>query len=185
MSTDLELVFPHRYQCSVLDELPATAPTRRFPGESIGQDGVLIEVTPDHGSRWSGMFAFGKFGAAGISRVLSLPDVDALCVIARGAGYRVSAVDPEKWAPVRATPILDVRAVTSAGIVVFANYTELIAHDERGEKWRTKRLAWDGFEIVAINAHKLVGEYLPMGENLAQRFEVDLVTGEARGGVEE
>jgi hypothetical protein len=183
MSADLELVFPHRYQCKVLDELPATASTRRYPER--GEDGVIVEVVPDRGERWRGVFASGKVAAAGLGRVLSLPNPDDLCVVARGAGYVVSASDPDRWEAVRATPILDVRSVSAAGVVVFASYTELIAYDEAGEKWRTKRLAWDGFNIVAITVETLVGEYSSMGDTTIQRFEVNLRTGAAQGGIEE
>ena len=53
------------------------------------------------------MFAFGKFGAAGINQVLSMPDPEKFCVVASGAGYLVSAFHPEVWEPVRLTLLLE------------------------------------------------------------------------------
>jgi hypothetical protein len=184
MSTDHDLSFPHRFACEVLHDLPE-GPRHFFPGsQAAGQDGVVVRVVPETADAWVGMFAFGKLGKDGISRVLTMPDPEKLCVVARGAGYVVSASKPETWEAVRAIPIVDVRAVPSAGVVVFANYTEMLAYGEGGVKWRTKRLAWDGLKIVSVGDRILVGEYLDIRDDELRRFEVDLVTGEARGGVE-
>jgi hypothetical protein len=131
------------------------------------------------------MFAFGKFGKAGVSRVLSTPDPDKICVVANGAGYVVSASDPYTWEAVRVTPIMDMRVVQSARLVVFANYTEMLVYGESGVEWRTKRLAWDGFSILSVGDRTLIGEYWDIRGEVMQRFEVDLATGAARGGVED
>lgn len=130
------------------------------------------------------MFAFGTFGRAGVTRVLSMPDPEKFCVVARGAGYVASAPQAGTWAAVRTIPIIDVRVVPTAGLVVFANYTEILAYGEGGVKWRTKRLAWDGLKIVAVGDRTLVGEYWDIRKEAMQRFEVDLASGAAHGGVE-
>lgn len=186
MTVDIDFSFPHRFACEVLDELPGgPAPRHYFPrDQAAGQDGVVARVRPETGEAWIGMFVFGKFGKAGVTRVLSMPDPEKLCVVARGAGYVVTAAKPDVWETVRAIPVVDVRALARAGLVVFANYTELLAFGEQGVKWRTKRLAWDGLKIVAVGDRTIVGEYWDIREEATQRFEVDLGTGTARGGVE-
>jgi len=60
----------------------------------------------------------------------------------------------------------------------------LLAYGEQGVKWRTMRLAWDGLKIVAIGDETLVGEYWDIRKEAMQRFQVDLATGAARGGIE-
>jgi hypothetical protein len=187
MSTDIDSSFPHRFTCEVLDELPGGPAGRRyvFPlGAPAGQDGVLLRVQPDHGEPWIGMFAFGKVGKTGFDGVLAMPDPDKVCVVARGAAYIVRASDPTAWEPVGMSPVTDVRAAKAAGLVIFADYTELLAYSESGVKWRTKRLAWDGLKIVAVDDRTIVGEYPDLGGDETRRFEVDLATGTARGGVE-
>src|SRR4051812_32037464 len=132
MSTDVDLSFPHCFNCDVLDELPGGASPRRhfFPGDKLsGHDGVVVDVRPESADRWIGMFAFGRFGKAGVSRVLSMPDPEKLCVVADGAGFVVSASSPERWEAVRAIPIIDVRLVIADRLVVFANHTEMLAYD--------------------------------------------------------
>jgi hypothetical protein len=186
MTIDVDFSFPHRFACDVLDELPGgPAPRHYFPHDQTAeQDGVVVRVRPETAKGWIGMFAFGKFGKAGVTQVLSMPDPEKLCVVASGAGYVVAAATPDVWETVKVIPIVDVRALPGAGLVVFANYTELLAFGEEGLKWRTKRLAWDGLKIVAVGDQTIVGEYWDFREEAVQRFEVDLATGAARGGVE-
>jgi len=187
MSTDVDFSFPHRFGCEVLDELPGgDGPQRYFfpSGTPAGQDGVIVQVRPESAEPWIGMFAFGKFGKAGVSRALSMPEPEKLCVVARGAGFVVSASSPECWEGVRALPVIDVRAIVVAGLVVFANHTEMLAYDAGGVRWRTKRLSWDGLKVVAVGDQTIVGEYWDIRDDAMRTFEVDLHTGAAHGGVE-
>ncbi|WP_223640683.1 hypothetical protein [Corallococcus sp. EGB] len=176
------------YLWEVLDEGPGTqtSPRHFFPGNTAGgQDGLLAHVTPAGGASWLGMFAFGNVKGAGISRVLAMPDPQRLCVVSRGAGYLVPVRDPSAWEAVQALPVTDVRAVPSAGIVVFADFTELVAYGAEGLRWRTKRLSWDGMKIIQVTERSIIGEYWDMREEAMQTFEVDLATGAQKGGVEE
>jgi hypothetical protein len=184
--TAVDFSFPHRFACELLDELPGGPVLPHYfpPARAAGQDGLVVRVRSETAEEWIGVFAFGEFGNAGVSRVLSMPDPEMLCVVARGAGYVVTAAKPDIWETVRAIPIIDVRAVLGAGLVVFAGYTELLAFGKEGVKWRTKRLSWDGLKLVAVDDGTIVGEYWDIREEAMQRFEVDLATGAARGGVE-
>ena len=187
MNTNVDFTFPHRFACEVLDELPGAPVARQiaFPGDKPGgQDGVIVHVRPESADPWIGLFAFGRIGEGGASCVLSMPDPDKLCVVARGAGYVVSASVPGIWEAVRAVPVIDVRAIPAAGLVVFANYTEMLAYDLSGVRWRTRRLAWDGFKVVAVGEQVIAGEYWDIRDDAMRTFEVDLETGAARGGVE-
>ncbi|MDQ3031642.1 MAG: hypothetical protein M3Y87_04435 [Myxococcota bacterium] len=182
MTTEIDLSFPHRFACEALSELPGGGNSRRLffpPGQAGGRDGVTLRVQPEAGAPWIGTFASAASNEHGITRVVSLPDPDTLCVVSRGAGYIVSASTPDVWGPVLATPIVDVRAVVSAGIVVAATQTDILAIGDCGVKWRTKRLAWDGLRIVSIGDQTLRGEYQDL-EDVVRTFEVDLMTGAAR-----
>lgn len=188
MSEPTDPGFHGDYVWEVLDESPSaqTSPRHFFPGNTAaGQDGLLVRVTPADGAPWLGMFAFGNVKGDGVSRVLAMPDPERLCVVSRGAGYLVSVRDPSVWEEVQAMPVTDVRAVPSAGIVVFADYTELVAYGAEGPRWRTKRLSWDGLNIVQVTERSIIGEYWDMRTDGRQAFEVDLVTGAQKGGVEE
>lgn len=84
----------------------------------------------------------GDVAPNGKTGLYSWPHDATLCVVARGAGYLVRVDDPLDWQLVVARPVIDVRPIPSRRIVVFANYTELIAYGASGVAWTTKRLGW-------------------------------------------
>lgn len=187
MTVDLDLSFPANYTVKLLDELPGRGDSNAlcFPGNlRAGADGLLVRVSPTRNDPWTGVFAFGGIRQATFSRVLAMPDPDSICIVSRGAGYVVDASRPQTWETVPSVPVTDARAAPGAGIVVFANYTELVAYSARGLAWRTKRLAWDRFSIASVSSLSLVGEYEDIGTGETRRFEVDLTSGASRGGVE-
>lgn len=181
----LELSFPHSYSLEPLDVVPPGASVRYFPpNRASGQDGVIVRVQPNDADAWIGMFAFGDIDANALTYADTMPDGRKFYVSSRGVGYIVDAASPGIWEDVSLVPVMDSRAVLAAGIIVFANYTELVAYDVNGFKWRTKRLAWDGLRILEVNAHTIVGEYWDIQSEAMERFEVDLATGTSRGGVD-
>lgn len=181
----IELSFPRSYSLQVLDALPVGAPLRYFPpNRAAGQDGLIVRVEPNDADAWIGMFAFGNIDADALTYAGTMPDLRKFYVASRGAGYIIDAANPSSWEEVSVIPVMDSRAVPAAGIVVFANYTELVAYDVDGLKWSTKRLAWDGLRILEVSAHTIVGEYWDIRSEAMERFEVDLATGTSRGGVE-
>ncbi len=186
MSVPTDFSFPADYSCEPLEEIPGDGKLKRyfFPGDTTGgRDGVLVRVVPSEGESWLGTFAFGAL-RTGIDRILSMADPQKLCVIARGAGYVVSARMPMFWEPVKALPIVDARVALTAGVVVFANLTEMVAYGAEGLRWRTRRLAWDGLKILEVTERSIVGEYWDMRQESMQKFEVALETGSQRGGVD-
>lgn len=188
MSVPTDFSFPRQYDSEVVDELPSreVPPHYYYPGGTLagGGDGVLVRVTPEGGAGWIGTFAFGKYGKNAVTKVLGMPDPGRLCVVSRGAGYLVSVRDPRSWEVVRAIPVIDVRSIPEAGLVVFANFTELVAYGAEGVRWRTKRLTWDSMKLTEVTDEKIVGEYWDIRSEETRTFEVDVRTGAHRGGVE-
>jgi hypothetical protein len=150
---------------------------------SGGRDGILVEICPERGKPWLATFAYGDIAPNGTSGVFSTPDPRRLCVVARGAGYLVSATDPTLWEPVRATPIIDVRPVRAREMIVFAEYTQLVAYGCAGIEWKTKRLSWDNLTITEVNDLHIKGEFWDIRNEEQATFVVDLATGAHEGGV--
>lgn len=183
----LETSFPHSYGAT-LSEIPATdQPRYYYPGASLtgGKDGLVVATHAHCGKCWIGVFAFGDISGKGTSGLFTTPDPDRLCVISRGVGYLVDANIPEKWEAIRSIPILDVRLIPSHCIIVFANYTELVAYGLKGIVWRTKRLAWDGLKITEVTGSHICGEYEDVQTEQIGTFMVDLSNGSHEGGIEE
>jgi len=183
----MEAGFPSCYEwheLSLLLERPGV-PRYYYPGGSQegGRDGTIVEVKPEQGQSWVGVFAFAQVTYKGVSSVFTTPDPHRLCVVAKGAGYLVRADDPSAWEPVAAYPIIDVRAVRVRGILVFADHTRLCAYGRTGLAWRTKHLTWDDLVITAVTEDCIEGEFWDVATQSAGTFRVDLATGEHEGGI--
>lgn len=184
----MDRTFPHDYECERLTETPRTERAHYyFPGASTkgGRDGILIEVRPVQGPVWLGTFAFGQVTPKGFSGIFTTPNPERLCVVSCGEGYLVSAKTPKEWETIGSMPIIDVRPVLAQGIIVFANYTELVAYGSSGLKWRTKRLTWDSLKITEVTDDFIKGEFWDIRSEANANFVVDLATGNHKGGLKE
>lgn len=180
----IDLTLKNNYSLDIIHEYPSSK-RYYYPGATTsgGRDGVMIEVTSAEGKKWVGVFAFGEISSSGITGLFSMPDMNKFCVVSRGAGYIVSSVNPEDWQEVEVIPILDTRIINNKKIIVFADYTEILAYGETGVKWRTERLAYSGFKIIEITEYSLKGEFWNIRNEANDRFEIDLSTGKQIGGV--
>jgi hypothetical protein len=92
---------------------------------------------------------------------------------------------PNIWEPVLCTPILDVRAILAQQVIVFANFTELLAYGQTGIGCRTTRLSWDSLKITEVTDTFIKGEFWDLRREAMATFVVDLATGSHEGGIEE
>lgn len=186
--TIFDVSFPHSYECRSLAEIPVNHPLHYFyPGASTkeGRDGLLVEICPERGQCWVGTFAFGQLTPDGVSCILTTPDSQRVCVVSKGYGYLVHTTTPTLWERVPCIPIIDVRPIVAQRIIVFANFTELLAYGETGIKWRTSRLSWDSLKITQVTDTFIKGEFWDIRTEAIAEFVVDLVTGTHEGGIEE
>jgi hypothetical protein len=181
MPTDvtLDLSFPHSYSVIQMKELPGDGrhPPIYFPGLTTthGKDGPLFRFTRADGRQWSGCFAFGDYA---LSAVFATPDPDCVCVVSRGTGYWVYVNKPEKSFEMRVFPIRDVRAVTDARILLFANFSDLFAFGPEGQLWN-HRVCWDDLKIqdIAQGIVRGVGYDPTNRKQSIAEFAVELATG--------
>lgn len=129
------------------------------------------------GEPWIGSFAYGHMMKFLSSTVTNGPAEDWVTIVAAGDAYLVNVFDPRSWVEVKVAPVMDVRALTDSGLVVFADFCELTAYDAAGIKWRTERLAFDGLRIDRVDHSGVygVGWHAPTDRLLP--FTVDLQTG--------
>jgi hypothetical protein len=188
MQTDMAIdtTFPQSYECEWLLETPPTTalPHYYYPGASVqgGRDGVLVKVRSECGQEWLGTFAFGRLTQRGVSGLFTTPDPDRLCVVAAGEGYFVSANTPTSWEEILAVPTRDVRPIAAHDIIVFADFTNLVAYGKTGLMWRTKRLSWDDLKIIEVTDVFIKGEFWDILSEGTATFVVDLATGAHTGG---
>jgi len=181
-----DLSFEHNYEISLTDEIPGS-PGRieqfYYPGASVvgsaggTAGGIWVTVIPQSGSPWMGYFAQQYESPPAISAIASSPNAEMFCVISSGLGYIVKAQDPRNWAKVECFPILDFRSIASARILLFSDFTKLVAYDVRGKLWRTQDICWDKLKIQEITNERITGTGWNAPKSREMSFEVDLKTG--------
>jgi hypothetical protein len=160
-----ELDFPHDYDIRECSELPGTGPIKvpvhYFPTPSARpeHDGVWVEVHPSGRSSWLGVFAYGYSHSStgpGISKFLSTPDSERVCVISGGGAHIVRANNPADWTQVPILPITEAYAVPEYGFMLFADFSRLTAWGTNGIVWQTQ-LPFDGLRITTIDRDLIRG----------------------------
>ncbi len=173
------------YGAELSTETLAGMPTYYYPGASTqgGKDGLIVRVTPKNGEPWLGVFAPGTLAPNGVNGIFAMPDGLGICVVSNGRGYIVRYGDPLTCVELPLQPITDIRVVPEKGLIVFADLTRLVAYSGEGVKWETGRLAFDGFDIVELSNGRIVGKYYDIRSEADEVFEVDLDSGNVKGGV--
>jgi hypothetical protein len=182
--TDLDLTYAHHYEIKEFPELPGTGfgplPVHYFPGHPTRgeHDGLWIRVDPADAAPWVGVFGFGYGSPPAISRVISTPSPETVCVVSAGAGYRVKVNEPEQWDKVELVPILDVRSIPALNLLVFSTFHKLAALGASGVVWESPRVCWDDLRITRADIERIEGTgYDPTNEPPEMRFSVDSRTG--------
>jgi hypothetical protein len=182
-----DFTFPHNYETRILDGPPPIHPLERvyhFPVELEEGDrtGTYVRVIPKRGPAWSGFFALGFNSEQVVTAICACPDPDSVCVVVGGYGYVVKATDPSCWFQVEQRPVVDLRAVAEAELLLFTGFTSATALGKTGIVWQSERLSWEGVRITTVESGKLHGFGWDLMSDQEVAFEVDLKTGKHVGG---
>lgn len=180
MQDDLNCNFGYE----ILTELPNNLPVYYIPNEGggVGRDGVIVRFYPTQRLPWIGIFAFGDMLPNGKCEVYPGPGRNHLSIVARGEAYIVSPDDPESFERVLCCPNICTIPIPSRGLVLFHDYTEVIAHNESGLAWRTDRISWDGIEIDKVTPNEVVGKSWDAPNEKKIEFRINLANGKFEGG---
>ncbi len=182
-----DFTFPRNYEVRILEAAPPVHPLEKlyhYPVELEEGDrnGVYLRVTPKAGPAWSGFFAQGFDSDQVVSEICSTPDPESFCAVVGGYAYLVKAANPAKWLRIEQRPVVDLRVLTTQGLLLFAGFTAITAVDQSGIAWTTERLTWEGLTITEIKNGILRGRGWDAEADKEAPFEVDLKTGKHTGG---
>jgi hypothetical protein len=173
--------FPRQYEAIPRNESTGleTDSVRWFPeiSKSAGRDGVSIRIVPNEGPEWIGRFAFFDPSGKSPTLMLSCPNPRQLCVVSSGAGYIVQTDEPVKWLPIECTPVRVARAALAEGLLLFADFTKLVAYDESGLKWQSLDVSYDGIEIIELADGRVVIGGWDSPKQRHTRVTIDLTDG--------
>lgn len=173
-------VFPHSYSVEISPDLPSGSGGKVHEFSSASRNphaSILIRVSAPNHTTWWGIFK-GDYPSAKWG-VFTCPSEHHLCVIVAGCGYIVDAINPTRWEAVVAYPIVEVLPVVERQLLLFLDFSEIIAYDAHGIKWRTGDMGFDGFTLVGQSADFCVLRGWREGRD--GLVEVDLSSGRALG----
>ncbi len=182
--------FAHAWQAEILSGRPLILPGRQFvypvQVEEVERGAVEVLVKPPSGSNDARQFlatcALGFAGPLAPSGVWACPHPEWMCIVAGGYAYLIDTTYPSRWEQLEYRPVTAIRALPDHNLLLFAGFHSLLAWGRDGKVWKTGRLTWDGLRITGIEGNTLIGFGWEMKTDRELQFEVDLKTGEHRGG---
>ncbi len=112
-----------------------------------------------------------------------MPDPLSICVVVSGEGYIVNVRNPTKWVSIALSPVMHICRTPDNSMVVFGGLVELVAYDESGVQWISKRVSIDSMQNLRCGSGIVTGEYQDMDDAI-KTFSVELGSGKVIGGVE-
>ncbi len=126
--------------------------------------------------------ALGFAGPLALSGAWACPDPEWICIVAGGYAYLIDTSLPSRWEQVEYRPVTEIRALPEQGLLLFSGFHSLLAWGQDGKAWQSGRLTWEGVRITHVAANRLFGFGWDMKTDREMEFEVDLKTGQHRGG---
>jgi hypothetical protein len=178
------------WRTEVLAEAPMIAPARQFvyPRAVAGEEDAMargalrVLVHPAAGGTFLATCALGFNDPRMPSGVWACPNPEEICLVAGGYAYLVNTAAPGVCAQIGLRPVVEVRVLEEAGLLVFVGFHALVAWGVDGLAWETRRLSWEGVRIEGVEGDALRGCGWDLRTDKEVGFVVDLKTGEAVGG---
>lgn len=180
-----ENISPCDFEYEVIHEIPSAVSKIVYipnEGPGVGRDGIMVKFSSPNEASWIGVFAFGDMLPGGECKVYPGPGRMQLTILAKGDAYIVSPNDPSSFIHVKSCPAIRAIPVPSLKLMLFHDYTQIVAYNESGLAWETKRISWDGIEIDEVSDTAVMGKSWDATNEQQVEFRVDLANGSHQGG---
>jgi hypothetical protein len=174
--------FPHRWSAEVLAARPVILPARSFvyprEAEEVERGALEVLVRPEGGAQtFLATCALGFRDPAVPTGIWSAPRPEELCAVSGGYAYLIDTTAPERFAMIPFRPVLEVRAATVEGLLLFVGHHRILAWGADGEAWQSAKLSDEGITVTAIENGTLRGLGWQMMTDAETPFAIDLRTG--------
>ena len=153
-----------------------------------GELGVVVSEVPKSGSEahidcassvqpFLATCALGFRDPAVPTGVWAAPNPRELCAVSGGYAYIIDTTSPERFTMVEFRPVLEVRAVVDAQLLLFVGHREIIAWGAEGMAWKSAKLSDEGVTIRKIADGVLHGTGWEMMSDKERAFALDLRNG--------
>jgi hypothetical protein len=185
-SQEIDATFAHNWSAEILAARPLILPAHQFvyPAqvEEVERGALEVMIRPLGGRSFLATCALGFADPVVPTGVWSCPHPAWICAVAGGYAYLIDSRDPTQWQQVEYRPVTAIFPLADQELLVFAGFHSLLAWGTEGKAWQTARLSWDGVRITAVRGETLLGFGWDMHTDRELEFEVDLKTGNHRGG---
>jgi hypothetical protein len=187
----IDFSFPHRWQAEMLAARPIILPARHYvyplEVEEIERGALEVLVRPEAqpearpGSEDVQPFlatcALGFRDPIVPTGLWSAPNPEEICAVSGGYAYLIHTAAPERFTMIQYRPVLEVRAVMEADLLLFVGHRSVLAWGREGQAWEAERLSSEGVTITAVEKGILHGMGWEMRTDKETAFAVDLQSG--------
>jgi len=111
----------------------------------------------------------------------STPKPEQLCAVSGGYAYIIDTTAPERFTMIEYRPVLAVRPVVDACLILFVGHHSILAWGREGEAWQSGKLSDEGVMLAAIECMVLHGLGWDMMTDKETPFVLDLRNGSRVG----
>lgn len=182
-SPTIDLSFPHHWQAEVLPARPILLPTRHFvyprEAEEVERGALEVLIRPDAPDTqpFLATCALGFRDAVVPTGIWSAPRPEEICAVSGGYAYLIDTAAPERFTMLPYRPVLEVRPVPAAGLLLFVGHHSILAWGVDGEAWQSEKLSAEGVTITNIEGGVLRGLGWELMTDKETPFTLDLRTG--------
>ncbi len=180
---NIDLRFAHTWQAEVLSSRPMILPARHFvyprDAEEVERGALEVLVKPAAGDAqpFLATCALGFRDPAAPTGLWSAPKPEEVCAVAGGYAYLIDTAAPERFTMIPYRPVLAVRAVVEANLLLFVGHRSILAWGHAGQAWESEKLSDEGVTITSIESGVLRGTGWSMRTDKETAFALDLRSG--------
>lgn len=179
----IDSTFPAAWRVEVLSARPLILPSRHwvYPRDAEEVERGALELMVQPGGEalpFLATCALGFRDPAVPTGVWSTPDPRVLCAVSGGYAYLIDTAAPERFTMVAYRPVLEVRAVAEARLLLFVGHRSILAWGTHGQAWESDKLSDEGVAVESIDSGRLHGRGWDMMADREIPFTLDLATGQ-------
>lgn len=179
----VDLSFPHRWRAELLAARPLILPQRRFvyprAAEEVERGALEVLIRPGAADAqpFLATCALGFRDPNAPTGLWSAPDQQEICAVAGGYAYLIDTASPERFTMIPYRPVLAIRPVLEAGLLLFVGHRTILAWGRGGQAWESEKLSDEGIAIAAVAEGRLHGTGWEMQSDREKPFALDLRSG--------
>ena len=176
--------FRHAWGAQVLATRTLILPPRHFvyprDAEGVERGAMEVMIRPAQGEPFLATCALGFRDPAVPTGIWAMPNPQEVCAVSGGYAYVIDTTVPERFSMIAYRPVMEVRAVPAAGLLLFVGHRQILAWGHNGQVWESPKLSDEGVTVREVDGEVLRGEGWNMISDKTTPFALDLRTGSLR-----